>query len=184
MTATDRLGRPAAFALVLLVAACGQDEAPDDALSSGRPPEAARVVPAEEALSGARIATLDPATLHGAEIRSVLGDGPVCLFRYTSTGRPVLAFPRPGREGRALVKLNGNLVVLSARPADAGARAEALAFAAGRFRVTVSPPPGEAAAGGTSHAADMTFSVADDLRIGYGGYLGCAPEPSGSGRSS
>ena len=83
----------AAMMLALgLLSGCSENEAPDDELHPVKGPEVPRILPATEALSGAHIATVDPATMHEAEIRKALEPGTRYDFRYTTRGKPVLAF--------------------------------------------------------------------------------------------
>lgn len=173
---SDRSARHAvAFALVLVAAAgCGDGGAPDDDLAAIRAPGPAKILPAEEAIAGARVATLDPAPMQQAEIRSALGDGPRCTFRYTSSGKPVVAarmLAAAAHEG--IVKLNGNLIRAGATPADDG-----LLLEAGRIRLTLTPLAGAASdtGGDIQTEADLVFEVGDELRAGYRGYYRCDRE--------
>lgn len=179
-----------AVALLGLLAGCDGNIAPDDAVQHPRAAEIARIVPAEEALANAVVATLDPRTMNDAEIREVLGPGPRCEFRYTSSGLPVLAVgAQPsGPPLGGVVKLNGHLVPLEAAPAGgAPAPSGALLLAAGPIRMTILPEPEEGAEGRNGlrrREADMVFEVGESLRVGYRGYLGCGPMPTGPGGAS
>ena len=180
-----RFGRvqlPLCLAAALL-AACSGNEAPDDELRHIKPPEAARIMPAGEALAGAHVPTLDPATLHEAEIRKALASGPRCDFRYTSTGKPVLAIRLTAGESvsEGVVKLNGHLIVL--RPSSelrAGEATEGFLLLADPVRIRVSPDQkkqGVTQTGVERREANVTFELGEDLWAGYRGYLDCAPEP-------
>jgi len=183
-----RAGRPKhraarhALALVLVLSAaagCGEGDAPDDHLAAVHAPEPAPILPAEEAIGGAQVATLDPAPMQEAEIRSALGDGPRCTFRYTSSGKPVLAarmLAATAHEG--IVKLNGNLIRAGATPADDG-----LLLEAGRIRLTLTPLAGAASdvGGEVQTEADLVFEVGDELRAGYRGYYRCERERARAG---
>ena len=97
-----------------LDAACGNDAVPDDETNPVDGPEAARVVSPEELLAGANVPQIDLSPMNEAEIRQI-GIGPrVCHFRYTTSGRPVLALePQPAEgEPAGAAKLNGDLVAL------------------------------------------------------------------------
>lgn len=169
-----------AFALGLL-AACDGKAAPDDAVQHPRAPEIPRIVTAEEALANTEVAKLDPAVMNDAEIRQLIGTGPHCVYRYTSSGKPVLAVnaPREGAPPGGGVKLNGHLVRLDAAPeGNAGAATERLRLAAGPIRIVLTPDAGERAeqGSGARREADMVFEVGESLRVGYRGYLGCTSE--------
>lgn len=92
------------LASLLLAAGCGNDAA-GRKTATANPPTIARVVSAQQSLDGANIPTLDPATMSAAEIRQVLGQGSFCVFRYTSDGKPVLAWKPDAGETSAVVKL-------------------------------------------------------------------------------
>jgi hypothetical protein len=167
-----------ALSAALLVVACGQNEAPDDV--PALPAESPRVSTAAQALEGAHVPTLDPATLNGAEIRKLLGDGPHCAFRYTSTGRPVLvaSVAADGRPGAGVVKLNGTLVPLEAAAAEAVSADAHLVLTAAPLRLVVqrlrgTPPPTE----GQQVEANMLFEVGQRLKVDYGGFLTCRSSP-------
>lgn len=163
------------------LAACSESDAPDDDIGSIRAPEIAEVVSAAEALSGAQISTLDPASMNDAEVRKGVGPGPVCMFKYTSSGHPILvAGMKPGGPPNGgIVKLNGYLVGLSPAEPDAAAPNDDFALAAESVRLTVlpdrevDPPPGDS----QRRPADMVFEVGQSLKRGYRGYLFCQPQP-------
>lgn len=158
----------------LVAAGCGHDTA-DDELYPVRAPATPRVVSAQEALSGAEIPKLDPATMNDAEISRVLGEGPFCAFRYVSDGTPVLAWKRPSDAvTNAVVKLNGRLLVLEGQQQNNGT----FQFAADEVRLTFMP--GEPARSEQSESerprpAKLVFEIDQKLRVGYGGYAVCSP---------
>lgn len=119
-------------AVVAVIAACGDRGAPDDDLQALQPPDIPTVLSASEALAGAHIPIVDPMTMNEAEIRQVFGAMPFCTFRYTSSGRPVLAV-RSSTPSLGVVKLNGHLVAL--QPFDAGPSEKGLAWAAEPIRI-------------------------------------------------
>lgn len=168
--------------LGMLVAGCKENEAPDDDLTSIRAPEIARIVPAQEALAGANIPTLDPAPMNDAEIRKALGAGPLCEFRYTAAGRPVLAVStQPDRAPRGgFIKLNGSMVPLSPAPVEgASEAASALLLVADPIRMTVAPDGAEQTSddtGGQRREANAVLEVGQSFRVGYRGYLDCMSE--------
>lgn len=163
-----------------LLAGCGQNEAPDDAAAQA--PAIERVKTAAQALVGANIPTLDPATMNDAEIRKVIGDRPRCTFRYTSSGKPVLvAGLGPGGSPEiGVAKLNGNLVSVAPDDAATGFGSGGFVLVADPVRLRVRPisqAAASAAPGGSRVEADMMFEVGQALKVGYGGYLECTREP-------
>lgn len=161
--------------------ACAENDAPDDDLSSTRAPEIARVASAGDALSGSQTSKLDPASMNDAEVRQGVGAGPVCMFKYTASGHPVLvaSMEPDGSPHGGIVKLNGYLVRLNPARTDAAKQNGRLELAAEQIRLTVSDdgrseqePDRE-----QRRAADMVFEIGDSLRVGYRGYLICQPSP-------
>jgi len=158
----------------LLLTACGEADRPDDAVDAIRPPEIVRTVPAAEALSGAHIPTLDPATMNAAEIRHALGGAPHCEFRYTAAGRPVLAvaLPSAAADPGGIVKLNGSLIPLT-RTTEGS---DTVILKADRITLRILPDGGEpndVPGGMQRREADLTFDVTDELTAGYRGWLDC-----------
>ena len=168
---------------LLLLAGCGDSDAPDDVVSPPRTQAIPRVVSAQEALSGAHLPTVDPVTMNDAEIRKVVEAGPRCVFRYTSSGKPVLAVAmRPdGRAAGGVVKLNGSLVPLQPAAAEGVAGPPGrLLLADDPVRLSVVPDAGDAADGSgrtVRREANMIFEVGQSLKAGFRGYLACAAEP-------
>jgi len=154
------------------LAGCGA-EAPDDAVNPLLGKTSPKVVTLQEALSTSDIPTLDPHTMNDAEIGKVLGEGRFCAFRYTSEGKPVLAWKPPtvdGTPAAAVVKLNGVLVELQ-RNADAGGTR----FGADALKMTVTPEDAAEPdpSGSGPREAKLLFEIEQQLRVGYGGYLVC-----------
>lgn len=166
-----------------VLAACSESQRPDDEVHPVKGTEIARITPAKEALAGAHVPTLDPATMHEAEIRKVLESGPRCDFRYTSTGKPVLAISTPpeGPALRAVVKLNGHLIALEpTATAAAGEGIKAISLAADPIRMTLTPDQRERTGERNNvrrREVTAIFEVGQTLRVGYRGYLDCTPEP-------
>ncbi|MDN2579732.1 hypothetical protein [Aquibium sp. ELW1220] len=162
------LGALALWLSFLLVSGCSDSGAPDAAFDPARDADVARILPAAEAIEGAHIPTLDPARLNHAEIEKALGAGPKCLFRYTSSGRPVLALVSGTAESPAdaVIKLNGNLVVLEAQATDAGT-----VLTADPIRMSIMPLEGPDA---EQREATAVFEIGDSLHAGYRGYYGCS----------
>ena len=166
-------GAPAIAVLVALgvLAACGEDAAPDDVTEPVHSPEIARILPAGKAIAGAHIPTLDPATMVDAEIEKVLGRGPRCEFRYTIEGRPVLAARTAagGETPAGLVKLNGHLVPLQRETAEA----QSIVLGADPVRLAVMPDGGVPAGNARQREANAVFEIGNGLRVGYRGYYRC-----------
>ncbi|WP_029030814.1 hypothetical protein [Salinarimonas rosea] len=165
---TSRTPRLLAVAgATLALAACADAVAPDDVVDPARGDTVARIVPAEEALEGVHLPPLDPATMVPAEIEAAIEAPSICVFRYTSTGRPILAtgFGPDARPIQGVVKLAGKLVMLDASAGTDGAQYD---LSAGDIRITVSPLAGE------DRVAELTFAVGETLQAGYRGYHDCA----------
>ena len=164
--------RPCLLALGVL-ASCGESSAPDDDLTAIRPPEIVRIVPASEALAGAHVPTLDPATMNDAEIEKALGAGPHCEFRYTSEGNSVLAWEASRTSaGKGVVKLNGHLVMLRSAAAS-----EEVVLAAEQVRLSVARDGEDRDEGFPNERqgdATAVFEVEGKLKVGYSGYYECA----------
>jgi hypothetical protein len=154
-----------------VLAGCGNSQAPDDDLTAIHAPEVARIVPAGEALAGAHIPTLDPAPMNDAEIGKALGAGARCEFRYTSEGRPVLAWQIPtDGAGVGVVKLNGHLVILKSAPTSGD-----LVLTDDQIRLTINADrEGTGRAVARQQETDVIFEVGSRLRAGYRGYYKCA----------
>lgn len=170
-----------AFLGLGFLAACGQSEAPDDA--SSHAPEIVRVKTAAQALEGAQVPTLDPSTMNGAEIRKVIGIGRHCIFRYTSTGKPVavVGLDQSGNPATGVMKLNGSLVPLEPDTAATRNRADGLVLIADPVRLSVQPIQQAAASADPDQdqvEAEMVFEVGQELTVGYGGYLECSAAPT------
>lgn len=166
-------GAPTVAMLVALgaLAACGEEAAPDDVTDPVHAPGIVRVVPAAEAIRGAHIPTLDPATMVDAEIGKVLGQGPRCEFRYTSEARPVLAASAAagGEAPAGVVKLNGHLVPLQREAAEG----KSIMLRSGEVRLTVTPDGGAPVDDARQREANATFEIGSKLRVGYRGYYRC-----------
>jgi hypothetical protein len=133
--------------------------------------EIAPVTSAHDALGSVYLPTLDPSTMSTAEIRIVLDGGPICVFRYVSDGKPVLAFLASGQDAfRGVIKVNGSLVPLS------GIRqGTAFDLTAGEIRTTLTSvdPHGELDLGALRSEANLRFHVGARLTVGYRGYYSC-----------
>jgi hypothetical protein len=128
--------------------------------------------------------------MHEAEIRKALEPGPWCNFRYTTSGKPVLAFnvQSDGQASSGVVKLNGHLVVL--KPASSAGAAEGngeLRLLADPVHMSVIPDARNQAIEDNARRkeANAIFEVGESLKVGYRGYLDCTSEPmtlQGGGR--
>ena len=150
-----------------LLSGCGEREAADDIINPPRSEEAARVLSGEEAIAGADIPTLDPATMVDAEIAKVLGSPAQCTFRYTSAGKPILALKGTpgGTATTAVLKVNAHLVELQPAGGDGN-----LVLTSGPISVTLSADDVQAE---EKVEADMVFAIGESLRVGYSGYYQC-----------
>lgn len=143
------------------------------------PEPAPEIVPASVAVSRSAVPTIDPGALDEAEIAKVLPPGPRCAFSYTAAGHPVLAAaPLPdGAHTRAVVKINGRLVVLEAEAGNIEALQRRTVFAADGMRLTVTPRrengEGERSSGLGRWNTDMLFELDEGLSAGYGGWYRC-----------
>jgi hypothetical protein len=147
-------------------------EQPRGKLASA-PMEVSRVGSVREALNGVSIPELDPVTMNNAEIARAIDSASFCTFRYSSSGRPVLAVTPDPTESPAdgVVKLNGLLVLLD-REASNGSlvlRADSI-----RARVTFRDPKTALAnRDDRLREAQLMFEVGTQLRVGYLGYYSC-----------
>ncbi|KUO65725.1 MAG: hypothetical protein APF80_12605 [Alphaproteobacteria bacterium BRH_c36] len=166
--------------LVFILTGCSQSPLPDDEKTPARSHPVARVVVPAEALQGAVIATVDPATMVEQEIEEIVTSESRCEFRYTAAGRPVLAVavsPKGDAE-RGVLKLNGNLIALDPQPSKpAGDRLPQLAsLSAGPMTAVVRMADKSATTvreGVQRRTAHMVFEIGTDLQVGYRGYYDC-----------
>ncbi|MEH6719969.1 MAG: hypothetical protein V7704_13890 [Aurantimonas endophytica] len=164
---------PLVLVAVALLAACGNDAVPDDETNPVGGPEAARIVSPEELLAGANVPHLDLSPMNEAEIRQV-GIGPrVCDFRYTTSGKPVLALEPQSAEGEpaGVAKLNGDLLALDGRVADQG-----YLLTAEPIAITLVPDGGVAGldpVGSDQLEATVVLTIEEELEVGYRGYFQC-----------
>lgn len=159
---------PAAFLLALLLGGCG-DNAPSGASRlEARPPQTAELVSPGETIAGAFVPQLDPHTMNDAEIGKALPQGYRCAFRYTSTGKPVIAV---GDDATAALKLNGKLALLPS--ATVPQSADAAVYEADGVRVVVTTAGTPIARVRERREATLRFTVGSMLQVGYAGYYGC-----------
>ena len=169
----SRAALPAiALAVALPLTACGEGEFIPERPLAELPVEAAEIVPASAIVEQADVPTVDPSRLEDVDIAKAFGGPASCVFRYTPDGAPVVAFSDRSDGGAALVKVNGDLVVLNAAEPVAPAT---LAAASGP--VSLALATSSTVGWGVSDdllEADLRFVVGDELNVGYGGYTDCA----------
>ena len=162
-----------ATAFAVTLAGCGEGQLVPDGPLAELPVKAAEIVPASAIVEQADVPTVDPSRLEDADIAKAFGGPASCVFRYTPDGAPVVAFSDRSDGGTALVKVNGDLVVL-----DAAEPAAPATLAAASGPVSLAMATTEAGGWGVSDGlleADLRFVVGDELNVGYGGYTDCAP---------
>lgn len=157
--------------LALPLAACGEGEFIPDGPLAERPVEAAEIVQASAIVEQADVPTVDPSRLEDVDIAKAFGGPASCVFRYTPDGAPVVAFSDRTDGAAALVKVNGDLVVLDVPQSETDVGLEA---GTGPVRLALAPG-GENRWGvpETLAEADLRFAIGDELDVGYGGYTDC-----------
>jgi hypothetical protein len=120
----------------------------------------------EEALRRPAIATIDPSGMTEAEVSSVLGGPPVCVYRFSEGQATILAF---GADGTGVMKVTGQLVPLTVSDPAAIPAGVVAATEGGGASVSV-----RRAVEGTD--AEMIFEMTTEpaLRAGYMGVYLCA----------
>lgn len=169
----------------LILASCAESDAPDDETNPIRPPRISRILSAEEALAGAYIPGLDPATMNDAEIEKVLGSVPLCEFQYTISGKPALALTNsPSAGSVGVLKLNGSLIRLRPANSETGGSQNSMTMIAGPVRVSLSPIAPSQLDGMVRERQEMNllFEIDDRLRVGYRGYYSCLPSAEGTNK--
>lgn len=134
-------------------------------VNNPRTAEPAPVAAAGDAVSGADVPSLDPATMVGAEMAMVLGS-PACTFRHTKAGKPVLAVAADDGPTTAAMNLNGKMLELRAAVSEGSVTAEDPPV-----RLSTRPE-GDPRFGPVE--AEMIFEIGHQLRVGYRGYIECA----------
>ena len=119
-----------------------------------------------DALSNTLISQLDLAPISEAEAQQVLSSRASCTFNRSPESDPILW---GDKAGPAAIKLNGVLIVLD--PGD-DPQAGAAAFASDGISVAVQPLGEEA---DWRQNADLVFTLAEGLRVGYRGFFACKP---------
>jgi hypothetical protein len=165
--------RLATLVLPIALTACSDEMSPGDQLNFVPTPIVPRVVSAYEALDGAYVPEIDPATMSDVEVVRALGSTAFCSFRYMSTGNAVLAVaPQAGADSAdGVVKLNGSLVLLKRE-----ANEHSLTLAAERVQLSMTFEDSRttiAPADARPREAKLIFEIGQRLRVGYLGYYGC-----------
>lgn len=142
-----------------------------DGAQAARKPEApAEEMAAGEAARRADLATTDLESMTDAELRRMLGSGPVCRFAYSAGDAAVAAAtaPRDG-ESRGVIKLHGRLVPMQVR--YQGPQGEGFELSSDDVRVMTAPYEGAAENG--ARDAEARLHIGKDLEVGYGGFYDC-----------
>ena len=136
-----------------------------------KPEPSAEEMPAREAARTADLATTDLESMTDAELRRMLGSGPICRFAYAAGDAAVAAATAPGAgAGRGVIKLHGRLVPMNVRYQTLAGEG----FELSSEDVTVVASPYEGAEGGEPREADARLRIGNDLEVGYGGVYECA----------
>ena len=127
-------------------------------------------LPPGEAARRADIAKTDLEPLRDDEVRSVLGDGPVCRFSFARDGTAVAAATATGASvERGVIKLHGHVARMGARYGTADQ--EGFALAGDDVRVVISLREPRGAAARVRAAARLT--IGSELEAGYAGFYRC-----------
>jgi hypothetical protein len=133
-------------------------------------PSAAEEMPAREAARTADLATTDLESMTDAELRRMLGSGPVCRFAYAAGDAAVAAATAPGAgASRGVIKLHGRLVPMNVRYETS----ESEGFELSSDDVTVVASPYDRALNGDAREANALLRIGSDLEVGYGGFYEC-----------
>jgi hypothetical protein len=135
-----------------------------------KPLPPAEEMPAREAARAADLATTDLESMTDAELRRMLGAGPVCRFAY-ATGDAVVAAAAAADAGasRGVIKLHGRLVRMNVRYQTSPSEG----FELTSDDVTVVASPYDPAVGGDAREANALLRIGSDLEVGYGGFYAC-----------
>lgn len=135
-----------------------------------KPEPSAEEMPAREAARAADLATTDLESMTNAELRRMLGAGPVCRFAYAAGDAAVAAATAPGAgASRGVIKLHGRLVPMNVRYETSGGEG----FELSSDDVTLVASPYQRAAGGDAREANAMLRIGSDLEVGYGGFYEC-----------
>jgi hypothetical protein len=135
-----------------------------------KPLPPAEEMPAREAARAADLATTDLESMTDAELRQMLGAGPVCRFAYAA-GDAVVAAAAAADAGasRGVIKLHGRLVRMNVRYQTSPSEG----FELTSDDVTVVASPYDPAVGGDAREANALLRIGSDLEVGYGGFYAC-----------
>ena len=162
-------------AAICLPAACGDMTPPSAEGDTGKAADqVAEVVPANQAIHKADIASTDPQTMNEAEIAEVLERDLHCRFAYTEAGGPVLAVNVQSRTG--VMKLHSALIELRAASGQEDI-ASGVVMQANGLRATVDPladGDAEMRDGRRQWQADMRLELDAGLKAAYRGFYSCA----------
>ena len=124
-------------------------------------PAPAEIVSAEEALSTEVVANVDPEFLTEDQIAEVFPDGATCRFTYTGESPPVLVTGTTADGATALVRISGDLVLLS------GEDPSGSSFSAEPLTAELRPVADD-------DYVDLIMSAGSDYEAGFRGHSTCA----------
>lgn len=124
---------------------------------------APQVVAAGQALSTEVVAEIDPEFLTEADLATVFDVAPACRFTYTWDSPAVLVTGETAEGPSALMKISGDLVLLSV--ADQSSTG---------IRVAADPLVGEIVATNDGELFDLTLSAGADYSAGFRGQYRCS----------
>jgi hypothetical protein len=142
-----------------------------DGVRPARKPEPpAEEMPAREAARAADLATTDLESMTDAELRRMLGAGPVCRFAYAAGDAAVAAATATDAgASRGVIKLHGRLVRMNVRYQTSPSEG----FELTSDDVTVVASPYDRALDGDAREANALLRIGSDLEVGYGGFYEC-----------
>ena len=128
-----------------------------------------QIVSLSEALSTAEVAVLDPQFLTERDIGKLFPDGAECTFNFTTDAKPTVAMGSVDGESVALMKLSGDLVRLSATPADGEGH---MTLSTDGMEVTIAPTEGTEADTDMVEST-LVYTLDAGARAGFVGWTRC-----------
>jgi len=135
-----------------------------------KPEPQAEEMPAREAVRTADLAKTDLEPITHAELRRMLGSGPICRFAYAPDDAPVAAATAPGAgDSRGVIKVHGRLVRMNVQYQT---------LVGDGFKLSsddVNVVAGAYQGTGQSEAreAEARLQIGSHLEVGYGGFYEC-----------